>query len=232
MKVSRSQWRWSHVAGVCGMVLLTMLPVEPSMAAGGMFLGGSSAARNQFRPLLKGSLFSLRSQKPSRRMLRMPVVALPAATVDVVAPLAAVGHPRVQVVQAGDDGTLDSQFRPIERDHLGAREADPVIPAPGTLAPYGQWPMTGYQGLGALPYAITPPAVPAVPPVSPIPYIGSPYGYGTPPVPNPYLGLPYGYSILPPAVAPPFPSIPVPVAPYPQLPYPVSPLLAPPLWPY
>ncbi len=231
MKVSRSQRWWSRVAGLCGMVVvLTMLPGEPPKAAGGAVLGGLPSARHQFRPLEHGGLLSRRSQVLSRRMIRMPAVALPLASVDVAAPLISARPAAIQVVQAEDDGALDSQFRPIRRRHLTEREAATTAPAPSTVAPYAQWPITGYQGWGSLPYAVAPPAVPLAPPT---PYLGSPYGYGAMPAPNPYLGLPYGYSTLPPPVAvPPYPQMPVPVAPYPQLPYPASPLLAPPLWPY
>lgn len=234
MRVSRSQWWWSRVAGLCGMVVvLTMLPGESPKAAGGVGPGAPPSARHQFRPLEHGGSLSRRSQVLSRRMIRMPAVALPLASVDVAAPLTVTRPATIQVVQTEDDSGLDSQFRPIERRHLTDQEAATATPAPSILTPYGQWPTAGYQGWGALPHAITPPAVPAVPLAPPTPYLGSPYGYGALPALNPYLGLPYGYGTLPPPLAvPSYPQMPVPVAPYPQLPYPVSPLLAPPLWPY
>lgn len=231
MNFSRSQWWWSRIAGLGGMVVvLTMLPGERPNAANGVSLGGSPSLRLQFRPVGPVRSSPRRSEALARRTIQMPTGILPAASVEVEASPIESRSRVIQVVQSDNDATLDSQFRPIERGHLADPEAEMSNSSAVVPAPSGQLPITGYQGGGALPYAVAPPILPAAPLVAPTPYLGIPYGVGGLPVPRPYLGFPYGYGIAPPVS--PYPQVPVPVAPYPQLPYPVPPLLAPPLWPY
>lgn len=219
MKPSRRQ-RWScRFAGTVGIPMALTLFFGVAWA-GGAHPPGAGSVGQLFRPVESTRFMPRRSRSVARRVIRLLPPSFPTASVSLAAPPTDTGAQTIELVQAGSDDGLDSQFRPIERRHL-SDPAPPLTASPsGPPITYGGLPATGYPLWGGIPYSVAP----VVPPIPLAPPLGSSY-----------LGLPYGYgygTVAPPIPAPLYPQLPLPVAPYPQLPYAPSPLLVPPLWPY